>query len=142
MTISAITGTNWSGPSRAAVSFPNADQRNRLMAAFGLTTGGLPKIDQCALARYYTYLSANLSLPFRAYYPQPTNAKERTQFCCTVVELLDPTKHLGDEIDGIFCKVRKGQFEVNLPLIELNLSQASPNLQLIEDYGHWFGNWR
>ena len=33
--------------------------------------------------------------------------------------LLDPAKHLGDGLDGIFCKTRKGTYEINLPLIEL-----------------------
>ena len=94
------------------------------------------------MARYHAYLSANLSLPFTAYYPQPMNAQEKTQFRCTVLELLDPTQYLGDEFDGIFCKTRKGNFEVNLPLIELHVPHDSPDFQLIEDYWYWFWNWR
>ena len=58
------------------------------------------------------------------------------------MELLDPTQYLGDEFDGIFCKTRKGKFEVNLPLIELHVPEGSPNFQLIEDYWYWFWNWR
>jgi hypothetical protein len=58
------------------------------------------------------------------------------------IELLNPTQHLGDEFDGIFCKTRKGDFEINLPLIELELPDDSPNSQLIEDYWYWFWNWR
>jgi hypothetical protein len=107
-----------------------------------VTTGGLPQVDQDTLARYYAYLSANLSLPFTAYYPQPMNAQEKTQFLCTILELLDPTQHLGDEFDGIFCKTRKGDFEVNLPLIELHVPHDSSDFQLIEDYQYWFWNWR
>ena len=59
-----------------------------------------------------------------------------------VLELLNPKKHLGDEFDGIFCKTRKGKYEVNLPLTELQIPLDSPNSQLIEDYGYWFWNWR
>ena len=77
-----------------------------------------------------------------AYYPQPTSAWEKIQFRCTVLELLDPTRYLGDELDGIFCQTRKGNFEVNLPLIELHVPEDSPNFQLIEDYWYWFWNWR
>ena len=47
-----------------------------------------------------------------------------------------------DEFDGIFCKTRKGKYEVNLPLTELNVPDDSPNFQFIEDYWYWFWNWR
>ena len=57
-------------------------------------------------------------------------------------ELLDPAKCVCDEFDGIFCKTRKGRFEVNLPLIELEVPEDDPNFQLIEDYWYWFWNWR
>jgi len=30
---------------------------------------------------------------------------------------------------------------LNLPLIELEISQYSPNFQYIEDYWYWFWNW-
>ena len=59
-----------------------------------------------------------------------------------MVELLDPTKDICDEFDGIFCKTRKGKYETNLPLIELEVPDDSPNFQLIEDYWYWFWNWR
>ena len=108
MSISTITETNWNSLPLPAVSSPNADQTDRIQAALGLTTGGLPKVDEDTLARYYAYLSANMSLPLTAYYPQPRTPREKTQFRCTVLELLDPTQHLGDEFDGIFCKTRKG----------------------------------
>ena len=91
------------------------------------------------LARYYTYLSANLSLPFTAYYPQPMNPQEKTQFRCTVLELLDPTQYLGDEFDGIFCQTRKGKFEVNLPLIELHVPHDSPTFNWLRTTGTGFG---
>ena len=142
MSIPAIGETNWNGLQLATVCSPNADQTERILAALGPATDAMPKVDEDTLARYYAYLSANLSLPFTAYYPQPTTPQERTQFRCTVLELLDPTQHLGDEFDGIFCKTRKGKYEVNLPLIELHLPHDSPDFQLIEDYSFWFWNWR
>ena len=64
------------------------------------------------------------------------------QHRCTVLELLDPGKYICDEFDGIFCKTRKGKYEINLPLTELRVSENSPNFQLIEDYWYWFWNWR
>jgi hypothetical protein len=137
-----LTETNWNGLHLAAVSSPGANQAERIMAALGVTAGELPKVDEETLARYYAYLSAKLPLPLTAYYPQPRNAPEKAEFRCTVVELLDPTRYLGDEFDGIFCKVRKGAFEVNLPLLELHVPEGSVTYQLIEDYWYWFWNWR
>jgi hypothetical protein len=142
MSISTVTNTNWNGPQLAARTCPGEKQTDRIRTALGLASGDLPNVDEDTLARYYTYLEANLSFPFVAYYPEPRNAREKAEFRCTVVELLAPTKHLGDEIDGIFCKIRKGSFEVNLPVIELHLPDDSPNSQLIEDYWFWFWNWQ
>lgn len=112
------------------------------MAALGLASRNLPKVDEKTLFRYYQYLLANLSFPFAARYPEPDNPREQTEFCCMVLGLLDPTKHLGDEFDGIFCRTRSEQYEINLPLTELEVPDDSLNFQLIEDYWYWFWNWQ
>jgi hypothetical protein len=119
-----------------------AEQRRRVFAALGLRDDRLPPVSEELLARYHKYLSENLSFPFRARYPEPTTAAEEAEFECTVLELLDPSKHIGDDFDGIFCKTRKGKYEVNLPLVELEVSQDDPNFQMIEDYWYWFWNSR
>ncbi len=119
-----------------------ARQDDRVRAALGLKTGRVPKVDEETLSRYYHFLSANLQLPFVAHYPEPTNPREESEFRCLVLGLLDPQRHVGDELDGLFCKTRKGKYEVNLPLIELVVPQTSPNFQLIEDYWYWLWNWR
>ena len=142
MALSTLTETNWNAPKTAALSLPETEKTKRIQAALGVTNGHLPKVDQDTLARYYEFLSANLPLPFAAWYPQPMNSREKSDFRCTVVELLDPSKYLGDEYDGIFCTIRKDGFEVNLPLIELHVPQGSLHFQLIEDYWYWFWNWR
>ena len=142
MSFSTIIETNWNSLPLPAVSSPIMGQIGRIQAALGLAADSLPKVNEDTLARYYAYLSANLSLPFTAYYPQPMNVQERIQFRCTVLDLLDPIQHLGDEFDGIFCRTRKGNFVVNLPLIELEVPNDSPDFQLIEDYSYWFWNWR
>ena len=41
---------------------------------------------------------------------------------------------------GFYCKTRNGDFEVNLPMVELEIPQDNLDLQLIEDYSFW--NWR
>ena len=83
-----------------------------------------------------TFLSRSSPTTRRQKVPQ-----EESAFRCVVLELLDPAKHLGDEFDGIFCKTRKGKYDINLPLIELELPDDSRNFQLIEDYWFWFWNW-
>jgi hypothetical protein len=102
----------------------------------------IPRVEEHSLSRYYKYLTEHLCLPFIAHYPKPTNSEETEEFRCTVLELLDPAKHLGDGFDGIFCKTRKGKYEINLPLIELEIPDDIPNFQFIEDYWFWFWNWR
>jgi hypothetical protein len=69
-------------------------------------------------------------------------SEDEGEFCCTVLRLLDPAKHLGDGFDGIFSTTSKGKYEINLPLIELEVPDDSPNFQFIEDYWYWFWNWR
>lgn len=117
-------------------------RKRRIVAALGLASQNLPKVDGETLARYYQHLAANLSFPFLAHYPEPTNPQEESDLRCVVLELLDPEDQLGDEFDGIFCRTRKGKYEINLPLIELRVRQVDPNFQLIEDYLYWFWNWR
>jgi hypothetical protein len=117
-------------------------QKERIRAALGLRSDRLPRLNEETLSRYYDYLSANLSLPFAAYYPEPKNSQEVREFHCEVLELIDPAEYLGDALDGIFCKVRKGTYEENSPLIDLHLPLDDPNFQLIEDYWYWFWNWR
>jgi hypothetical protein len=131
------TGLNAVTPSRS----PDC-RSDRIKAALGVVRGPLPKVDENTLARYHEYLAAHLTLPFVAYYPEPTNPREERDFRCTVVELLDPASEAGDLIDGIFCKTRKGKYEINLPLIELELPEDDPNVQWIDDFWYWFWNWR
>ena len=112
-----------------------------IRAAFG-ARHGLPKVDEATLASYYRYLSKQISLPMAAWYPEPTNSREQREYRCTVVELIDPAVGLGALFDGIFCNVRKGRYEMNLPLIELELAPDDPNYELVEQYWFWFWHWR
>ena len=117
-------------------------QRQRILAAIGIVGEQPPLVDEETLMRYFEYRVENLSLPFTAHYPEPSTPLENDQFECTVLELLDPSKFVGDPFDGIFCKTRKAGFEVNLPLIELEIAHDDSNFQIIEDYWYWFWNWR
>jgi hypothetical protein len=139
---STMTEATWNAPQVVIESSPNADRTERIKAALGPLGGRSPSVNEDTISRYYGYLTARLSLPFRATYPEPTTPQEEVEYRCTVVELLDPSKDICDEFDGIFCKTRKGKYEINLPLTELRVPEGSPNFQLIEDYRYWFWNWR
>lgn len=118
------------------------DREQRIMRALGARSRSIPRVDEGTLSTYYRYLAAKLSLPFVAHFPKPNSPQEDAEFRCVVLELLDPARHVGDPLDGIFCKARRGRYEVNLPLIDLYLPEESPDFQLIEDYWYWFWNWR
>jgi hypothetical protein len=117
-------------------------QRDRIAVALGLRPDRLPRVDAATLSRYCAYLSANLSFPFTAYYHEPTDPPLANECHGEVFELIAPATYRGHEIDGIFCKTRKGTCEVKLPLIDLHLRDDDPNSELIEDYWYWFWNWQ
>ena len=137
-----ISDAHGDGVKVVTESCPEHDQQDRILAALGPLGGDLPSVDEETLSRYYQYLTARLSFPFTATYPEPKTPLQEVEYRCTVVELLDPAKDLGDEFSGIFCKTSKGKYKIKLPLIELELPDDSPNFPLIEAYRHWFWNWR
>jgi hypothetical protein len=121
-------------------SCPERTRKDRIIEALG--AANIPKVHDEPLSRYYKYLTEHLCFPFIAHFPKPATFQEEEEFRCTVVELLDPVKHMGDGIDGIFSKTSKGKYEINVPLIDLYLPEDSFGFQLIDDYWYWFWNWR
>jgi hypothetical protein len=117
------------------------NQKNRIIEALG-SASDIPRVQEEPLFRYYNYLTEHLGLPFIAHFPKPMNSQEEDDFCCIVLMLLDPAKHLGSGFDGILCKTRKGTYEITLPLFDLYLPEDSFGFQLIDDYWFWFWNWR
>ena len=140
--LAPIAEADWNGLEVVTKSYRKPNQRDRIIQALGPVRQQLPTVDEETLSRYFRYLTARLSFPFTAHYPPPKNSLEERQHRCTVLELLDPINDICDEFDGIFCKTRKGKVEVNVPLIDLEVPQDSPNSLLIEDYWFWFWNWR
>ncbi len=142
MTLTTYTNADSNEVAVCTGASSNDRKKQRILEAIGIDGDELPLVNEETLFLYFEYLSRNLSLPFIAHYPEPTTPLEKDQFECTVLELLNPSKFVGDHFDGIFCKTRKAGFEVNLPLIELEVSKDSPEFQMIEDYWYWFWNWR
>lgn len=142
MAITTETRVTWDRAPIVAAPYRHPDQKQRIRNALGWKSERLPNVDELTLSRYYRYLSANLATPFAAHFPKPTTFEEQSAFRCTVLSLIDPAEYLGDGFDGIFCRTRKGAYDLNLPLIELHLPENSRNFELIEDYWFWFWNWR
>jgi hypothetical protein len=141
MLLTTTAVARWNDLKVVAESYPKPDQKDRIIEA--LDSGSqIPRVDDEWPSRYYKYLSEHLCFPFLAHYPKPTTSQEEAEFRCTVLQLLDPAKHLGDGFDGIFCKTHKGKYEINLPLIELEIPDDNPNFDFIEDYWYWLWNWR
>ena len=142
MTLVTYTDTDWHKLAVVTESPSKDGQKQRIQAVFGIAGDHLPLVDDETLYTYFEYLSENLSFPFTAHYPEPRTPLEEVEYKCTVEEILDPSKYVSDEFDGIFCRTRKAGFEVNLPLVELEVSKDIPEFQEIEDYWYWFWNWR
>jgi hypothetical protein len=141
MLLATVADTERNGVKVVPEFYPKLHQKDRIIEALG-SVGCIPRVQEEPLSRYYEYLTARLSFPFDAYYPEPANTLEEVLHRCVVTELLDPVNDICEESGGIFCKTRKGEYETNLPLIELEIPHESPNFQFIEDYWYWFWNWR
>jgi len=139
-----LSGVGLSEPCFIVPPQPDRERRKRILTALGLTSKRQPdlRVDEQTLVSYFDYLAARLKLPFVAYYPSPSSPSAAEADSCEVIELLNPRKHLCDEIDGLYCRTRKGKFLVNLPLVELTVLQPGTNLELLQDYEYWFWHWR
>ena len=141
MQLATTTFAHGNGIELGGEFLPELNRKDRILKALGLVDH-IPRVHEEPLARYYNYLRKHLRFPFLAHYPKPSTSQEEEEFRFTVLELLAPAKHLSDGFDGIFCKTRKGKYELNLPLIDLYLPEDSANFRWIDDYWFWFWNWR
>jgi len=141
MQLLAFADARRNGTEAVPNSRTELNQKNRIIKALG-SVSHIPRVQEEPLFRYYRYLMDHLRFPFIAHFPKPMNSEEEDDFCCTVLWLLAPAKHMGDGFDGIFCNTRKGTYEITLPLIDLYLPEDSFGFQLIDDYWFWLWNWR
>ncbi len=123
--------------------FPSLNQDDRIRRVFGLTDGvSLPSVSNPALAMYYDYLAASLSLPFEALYSPTTGEIRQLIHYVRVVELTDPSQSRNHNLFGLFCKAYNTNKVLDLPLAALGVRDDNPNCQLIDDYAYWFVNRR
>jgi hypothetical protein len=120
---------------------PN-DVEGRILNALGLARGPLPEAGIEWLRRYYRYLNAQLALPFEAEYAEDVSGYRQVVSPIVVTAILPPDEDARSETLGILCRAVRGQQAIELPLVDVELTESAPNSRLIEDYWYWFWNWR
>ncbi len=116
------------------------DQDDRIRYVFKLTSDDpLPSVDDQSLTTYYKYLAEKLTFPFEATYSVETGPFESRTERIKVVRLLDIGKY-PDEFYGLFCRARRQNRNVDVPLCNVNVAKGNPNRTLVEDYSSWFVN--
>lgn len=119
------------------------DQEARIRKALGLNRGPLPKIKAEWLQRYHEYLSAELKFPFFARYVEETSPnREPVAHDAEVFALVHPSEMAELENTALLCRIMRNVCEEEVPLVDLEVDDAHPNFQLLEDYWYWIWNWR
>ena len=118
---------------------PPNEEDCRIRAVFGLSNDRpIPRVSRARLLEYRAFLVANLSFPFEALHAETTPPVRQLFRYVTVIGLSDMPPYL----DGLLCKVRSPQGEIEVPLSELGVREENPNYPLVDDYAYWFWNWR
>jgi hypothetical protein len=124
-------------------SHPEANrQEARIRSALGLAEGPLPAVDRRGLAKYYEYLANRLAFPFEARSADEHGSPHSATVVLAVRALLNPADHPVDEYTGLLCRAIQDDEEREVPLLDLEVDDAQPNYQLLEDYWYWVWNWR
>jgi hypothetical protein len=83
------------------------DQDDRIRAILGLTGDDpLPEANGENLCKYYDYLTAHLSFPFRAVYWRDTGPFQSRKYKVNVVGLVSLDDYYPSEGHGLLCEVR------------------------------------
>jgi hypothetical protein len=118
------------------------DQEGRIRAALGLARGPLPHVTSVWLERYHRELAHRLALPFTSRYAGDLKPLGQPAIPVTVISLLHPDQLAHPEQTGLTCQALHGKEQIEIPLVDLEVADDSPNFQPIEDYWYWFWNWR
>jgi hypothetical protein len=125
------------------VNAANADdQERRILAALGLASGPLPKVQKEWLIRYHDHLVAKLFFPFEAEYAEDISGHRQIVSTVDVLALIHPDSHPLDAEHGLLCRVRRGSEEIDVPLVDVEIQGNTSNSCFIEDYWYWIWNWR
>ena len=115
------------------LSMDEPDDRIRMV--FELTgDDGLPKADEQTQRRFFDYLKAHLSFPFKADYWPASALGPSKSGKVSVLGFADPPL---DRKEGIVCEAHQGKHEFQVPLAGLQVGEDDPNFQYVEDYTYW-----
>lgn len=109
---------------------------------FCLAAGNrLPAVGTESLWKYHRYLLTRLAFPFQA-----SNCEEVEPLvfdrAITVAGLINPDEIAAEKSTGILCKAWLAGHEIRPPLALLKPEDNGVNSRLIDDYWHWFWNFR
>ena len=108
---------------------------DRIRIIFGLTSeDGLPRINDQTQQQFLAHLNAHLVFPFKADY---WTKSSQTEWGTEPIEILGFAEPPLDAEQGILCRVRQGQRVFQASLTDMDVDEADPNCQVIEDYRHW-----
>jgi hypothetical protein len=115
-------------------------QEDRIRAALGVSAGDpLPKVGVESLRIYADYLRNSISFNF-GFFAAELPCEDGS---CTDTVYVDGI--LGeewiDEFSGVVCYTYSCSFDT-IPMSKLTLPEDDPNYELLNDYQHWFRNWR
>ena len=111
------------------------EDERRVAEILGVQAGhALPKVSKQTLQRYYTYLQANLSVPF--------DAQDRHGHI-EVAALVNVQECPYLELYGLFYRGMQGRQMIKMPLAEIEaVQEAGKSEQLLADYRWWFWYYR
>ena len=108
------------------------DPDDRIRIVFGLTSDdAIPAANEDTQRRFFDYLEAHLSFPFRADYAAASVLGSDTSETVQILGFADPPL---DRKEGIVCEARKGEHEFRVPLCNIYIHEDDPNSQYVEDY--------
>ncbi len=118
------------------------DPEDRIRAALGVAGDEpTPAVRLEALRKYHGHLTANLAFPFGGRLADPIGPHRDTRSPLRALRLLDLDGYEPEEMYGLICKAEQNGKRIELPLDRIDVSDDSPNRQLLEDYRYWMRNW-
>jgi hypothetical protein len=113
----------------------------RLRGILGTTAKRPPRVGVETLRTFHSYLVEHLPMPFEARLCSPVGPHRDTNSPLKIIGLMDPIKEYSpEEMYGLICQAEQNGQRIELPLDRIDVEEASPHYQLLEDYRHWLWN--
>ena len=118
-----------------------SSQATRLRPILGGTSDRLPRVGLETLRRFHDYLVDHLAFPFEGRLSDSIGPHRDTKSPLRVIRLMDPVREYSpEEMYGLIVKAEQNGIRIGLPLDRIDVTEDSPQHQLLEDYRHWLWN--